>query len=86
MLRCDGDLVWLTREPSRIRSHGGWWPKTQARNRGDSWLASSASLPCCPGISMLGDGEEKESNVTKEGTIESYRNVIKYFQEKNEYI
>ena len=31
--------------------------KTQARG-------PLASLPCCPGIMMLGDEEEKESNVT----------------------
>ena len=56
-LRRDGDLVWLTRVPSRIRSHGGWWLKTQAMN-------PPASLPRSPGILVLGAEEEKESNVT----------------------
>ena len=41
----------------RIRSHGGWWLKTHARN-------PPASLPWSPSISMLGAEEEKESNVT----------------------
>ena len=39
------------------RSHGGLWLKTQARGY-------PASLPCRPGIKMLGAEEEKESSVT----------------------
>ena len=39
------------------RSHGGLWLKTQARG-------PPASLPCRPGIMMLGAEEKKESNVT----------------------
>ena len=39
------------------RSHGGLWLKTQARG-------PPASLPCHPGMMMLGAEEEKESNVT----------------------
>ena len=58
-----------------IRSHGGLCLKTQARG-------PPASLPCRPGIKMLGAEEEKESNVTfKKGTRESYSNVITYFHE-----
>ena len=58
-----------------IRSHGGLWLKMQARG-------PTASLPCRPGIMMLGAEEEKESNVTfKKGTRESYINVITYFHE-----
>ena len=40
-----------------IRSHGGLWLKTEARG-------PPTSLPCRPGIMMLGAEEEKESNVT----------------------
>ena len=39
------------------RSHGGLWLKAQARGH-------PASLPCRPGMMMLGAEEEKESNVT----------------------
>ena len=39
------------------RSHGGLWLKTQAKG-------PSASLPCRPGMKMLGAEEEKESNIT----------------------
>ena len=56
------------------RSHGGLWLKTQARG-------PSASLPCRPGMMMLGAEEEKESSVTlgkKRGNIIS---VITYFHE-----
>ena len=57
------------------RSHGGLWLKTQARG-------PPTSLPCRPGMMMLGAAEEKESNVTfKKRTRESYTNVITYFHE-----
>ena len=55
-LRRDGDLVELTKS-MWIRSYGGLWLKTQARG-------PPASLPCRPGIMMLGAEEQKESNVT----------------------
>ena len=59
----------------RIRSHGRLWLKTQARG-------PPASLPCRPGIMMLGAEEEKESNVTyKKEMRESCINVITYFHE-----
>ena len=56
------------------RSHGGSWLKMQARG-------PPASLPCRPGIMMLGAEEEKESNVTLRKKRESYINVITYFHE-----
>ena len=50
------------------------WLKTQARG-------PPASLPCRPGIMMLGAEEEKESNITLIKKREClYINVIKYFQ------
>ena len=59
----------------RTRSHGRLWLKTQARG-------PPASLPCSPGIMMLGAEEEKESKrYFKKETRESYSNVIKYFHE-----
>ena len=58
-----------------IRSHGGLWLKTQARG-------PPASLPCRPGIMILGAEEEKESNVTLRKERESLiHNVITYFHE-----
>ena len=56
--------MWLTPSAMRIRSHGGWWLKTQARN-------PPASLPCHPGIVMLGAEEEKESNITLRKKLEN---------------
>ena len=72
-LRRDGDRCGLP-ECMWFRSHGGLWLKAQARG-------PPASLPCRPGIKMLGAEEEKESNVTLRKERESYSNVITYFHE-----
>ena len=56
------------------RRHGGLWLKMQARG-------PPASLPCRPGIMMLGAEEERVKRYFKKETRKSYSNVIKYFHE-----
>ena len=63
--------------PRTIEDQEPWW-LMQAMN-------PPASLPCCPGISMLGAEKRKNQTLLKKER-ESYRNVIKYFQEITEYI
>ena len=72
-LRRDGDQCGLP-ECMWIRSHGGLWLKAQA------WWPPT-SLPCRPGIKMLGAEEERVKHYFKKGTRVSYSNVITYFHE-----
>ena len=67
-LRRDGDQCGLP-ECMWFKSHGGLWLKTQARG-------PPASLPCHPGIKMLGAEEEKESNVTLRKERDSRESLI----------